>query len=172
MSYCDSMDTYFKQGSLIFIPCIIRRIRRDQQYALIVSLLYSTYWLLHVSAVACHHQGAYQILLSYLKYKSDGRHITRGHMNCVPDCRGSVCCLPTAYTASHFQHHYLNMVTERVIICFVTCNVSNKNSPHTQNGIEAIAADLGHAERCQSVEGGGQYFSPSRYCGLVGGPHV
>jgi hypothetical protein len=42
---------------LMFIPCIIRRIRRDQQYALIVSLLYSTCWLLHVSAVACHHQG-------------------------------------------------------------------------------------------------------------------
>jgi hypothetical protein len=35
------------------------RIRRDQQYALIVLFLYTTYWLLHVSAVACHHQGAY-----------------------------------------------------------------------------------------------------------------
>jgi hypothetical protein len=44
--------------SLMFIPCIIRRIRRDQQYALIVPLLYSKYWLLHVSAVAYHHQGA------------------------------------------------------------------------------------------------------------------
>jgi hypothetical protein len=32
--------------------------RNDQQYALIVPLLYSIYWLLHVSAVACHHQGA------------------------------------------------------------------------------------------------------------------
>jgi hypothetical protein len=45
--------------SLMFIPCIIRCIRRDQQYALIVPLLYSTYWLLHVLAVACHHQGTY-----------------------------------------------------------------------------------------------------------------
>jgi hypothetical protein len=35
------------------------RIGRDQQYALIVPLLYFTCWLLHVSAVACHHQGAY-----------------------------------------------------------------------------------------------------------------
>jgi hypothetical protein len=34
------------------------RIRRDQQHALIVPLLYSTYWLIHVSVVACHHQGA------------------------------------------------------------------------------------------------------------------
>jgi hypothetical protein len=34
-------------------------IKRIQHYALIVSLLYSTCWLLHVSAVACHHQGAY-----------------------------------------------------------------------------------------------------------------
>jgi hypothetical protein len=47
------------QFSLMLIPCIIRRIRTDQQYALIVPLLCSMYWLLHVSAVACHHQGAY-----------------------------------------------------------------------------------------------------------------
>jgi hypothetical protein len=33
--------------------------RNDQQYALTVPLLYSIYWLLHVSAVACHPQGAY-----------------------------------------------------------------------------------------------------------------
>jgi hypothetical protein len=36
----------------------IRRSRNGQKYALIVPLLYSIYWLLHVSAVACHHQGA------------------------------------------------------------------------------------------------------------------
>jgi hypothetical protein len=44
--------------SLMFIPCIIRHIRRYQQYALTVPLVYSMYWLQHVSAVACHHQGA------------------------------------------------------------------------------------------------------------------
>jgi hypothetical protein len=38
---------------------VIECIRRDQQYALIVPLLYSTYWLLHVSAVAYHHHGAF-----------------------------------------------------------------------------------------------------------------
>jgi hypothetical protein len=43
---------------LMFVPCIFRRSINDQQYALIVPLLYSIYWLLHVSAVACHHQGA------------------------------------------------------------------------------------------------------------------
>jgi hypothetical protein len=32
--------------------------KNNQQYALIVPLLYSIYWHLHVSAVACHHQGA------------------------------------------------------------------------------------------------------------------
>jgi hypothetical protein len=31
-----------------------------------------TCWLLHVSAVACHHQGANWILLSYVKYKRRG----------------------------------------------------------------------------------------------------
>jgi hypothetical protein len=28
-----------------------------QQYALILPLLYSVYWILHVSAVTCHHHG-------------------------------------------------------------------------------------------------------------------
>jgi hypothetical protein len=35
-----------------------------------VPLLYSMYWLLHVSAVACHHQGASCVRLSCLKYRS------------------------------------------------------------------------------------------------------
>jgi hypothetical protein len=43
-----------------------------QQCALIVPFLYSMYWLLHVSAAACHHQGAYYIHLTYLKFKSNG----------------------------------------------------------------------------------------------------
>jgi hypothetical protein len=43
-----------------FDVCIthIRCSRKDQQYTLVVQLIYSVYWLLHVSAVACHHQGA------------------------------------------------------------------------------------------------------------------
>jgi hypothetical protein len=44
--------------SLTFTLCIVRRSRNNQQYALIVPLLYSIYRLLHVSAVACHHQAA------------------------------------------------------------------------------------------------------------------
>jgi hypothetical protein len=51
----------------------IRRVRRkNQQYALIVPSFISifTCWLIHVSAVACHHQGADWILLSYLKNKN------------------------------------------------------------------------------------------------------
>jgi hypothetical protein len=51
-----------------------------------VPLLCSMYWLLHVSAVACHYQRASWTLLSYLKYKSNGRYI----IECVvmwPVCR-------------------------------------------------------------------------------------
>jgi hypothetical protein len=59
------------------IKSVYPRIKRDQHYALIVPLLYSTYWLLHVSAVFCHHQRAYGILLSYLKYKSVGWYIIK-----------------------------------------------------------------------------------------------
>jgi hypothetical protein len=51
-----------------------------------VPLLYSIYWLLHVSAVVCYHQGASWIRLSYLKYRSNGWYI----IECVvtwPVCR-------------------------------------------------------------------------------------
>jgi hypothetical protein len=50
------------------------------------------YWLLHVSAVACHHQGASEILLSYLKIRLNGWSIMCGYVACVPDCRGLICC--------------------------------------------------------------------------------
>jgi hypothetical protein len=63
--------------------------RNNQHYAMIVPLRYSIYWLPHVSAVACHHQETSQILLSYLKYKSNGWYI----IYCVvtwPVCRGVV----------------------------------------------------------------------------------
>jgi hypothetical protein len=35
-----------------------RRSNNDQKYTLILPFLYSVYWLLHVSALACHYQGA------------------------------------------------------------------------------------------------------------------
>jgi hypothetical protein len=44
-----------------------RRSRNNQHTRIIVTLLYSIYRLLHVSAVVCHHQGASWIHLSYLK---------------------------------------------------------------------------------------------------------
>jgi uncharacterized membrane protein YbjE (DUF340 family) len=44
--------------SLMFIPCIIRRSRNNQQYALICTTALFYTLPLHVSAVACHHQGA------------------------------------------------------------------------------------------------------------------
>jgi hypothetical protein len=56
-----------------------------------VPLLYSINWLLHVSAVACHHQGALdpskllEIQTEWVVY-----HIMCGYVACVPDCRGSV----------------------------------------------------------------------------------
>jgi hypothetical protein len=90
----------------MFIPCIIRRIRNDQQYALICNTLYSMYWLLHVSAVACHHHGASSILLSYVKYVQCEwvvYHIMCGYVACVPDCCGVVRCASqlSAYAISN-----------------------------------------------------------------------
>jgi hypothetical protein len=41
---------------LMFVPCIIRRSRNNQNMHWSVTLLYSICWLLHISAVVCHHQ--------------------------------------------------------------------------------------------------------------------
>jgi hypothetical protein len=55
---------YFELA-VIRIWCLLLRVmmgagnRNNQHYSLTVPLLYSIYWLLHVSAVACHHQGVY-----------------------------------------------------------------------------------------------------------------
>jgi hypothetical protein len=57
------------------VPSMVRLLENYQHYVLIVPLLYSMYWLLHVSAVACHHQGASLIDLSYFKYDCNGRYI-------------------------------------------------------------------------------------------------
>jgi hypothetical protein len=52
----------------MFVPCIIKCSRNNQHYALICTTPLFIYWLLHVSAVVCHHQGASWICPSYLKY--------------------------------------------------------------------------------------------------------
>jgi hypothetical protein len=62
----------------MFVPYIIRRSTNYDHYTLILPLLHFIYWLLHVSAVACHHMGASQILLRYLKYKSNIIYNIRG----------------------------------------------------------------------------------------------
>jgi hypothetical protein len=63
---------FFLHASVRIKEINISVLEKNQQYALIVPPLYSTCWLLHVSAVVCHHQGAYWILLSYVKYKRRG----------------------------------------------------------------------------------------------------
>jgi hypothetical protein len=75
-----------------------------------VLLLYSISWLLHVSAVACHHQGASWILLSYLKHKSNGWYIIRVVM--WPVCRSDACC--NRGFESHLGHGCLSVVCCRV----------------------------------------------------------
>jgi hypothetical protein len=43
---------------LTFVPCIIRRSRNNHHNAQICTNVYAIFWLLHVSAVVCHLQGA------------------------------------------------------------------------------------------------------------------
>jgi hypothetical protein len=79
-------------NSLMFIPCISDLIeeKTNNMHWLYLTLFIFTCWLLHVSAEACHHQGAYWILLSYLKTQTEvcvvvptavGTHNTRNHDN-------------------------------------------------------------------------------------------
>jgi hypothetical protein len=44
--------------SLMFYRALLDVVEMTKQYVLIVPILYSIYWLLHVSAVACYDQGA------------------------------------------------------------------------------------------------------------------
>jgi hypothetical protein len=49
--------------------------KTNNMHLLYLPLFISTCWLSHVSAAACHHQGAYWILLSYLKNTTEGWYI-------------------------------------------------------------------------------------------------
>jgi hypothetical protein len=78
----------------MFIPCIIRRIRNDQQCALICNTP-----LFYVLAPTCFgsslsSSGSFldpsellEIQIGWVVY-----HVMCGYVACVPDCRGFVCC--------------------------------------------------------------------------------
>jgi hypothetical protein len=68
---CHKPDTF--HNTILEEPTITRflvEITNNMHW--FVQLLYSMYWLLHVSAVACHHQGASQM-------HSAGKHNRRNH---------------------------------------------------------------------------------------------
>jgi hypothetical protein len=78
----------------MFVPCIIRRSRNNQHHALTC-----TAPLLYILAPTCFDSslpssGSFldpselpEIQIEWLVY-----HIMCGHVACVPDCRGPVCC--------------------------------------------------------------------------------
>jgi hypothetical protein len=55
-----------------------------------VPLLYSIYWLLHVSAVACHHQGAFWIWVTWNTNQMGGTSYNVWLCGLCADCRGSI----------------------------------------------------------------------------------
>jgi hypothetical protein len=80
----------------MFIPCIIRRIRRkNQQYALIVPLLY--FYVLAPTCFGSSLPSSGSLLDPPELHESTNGgvvyHVTCGYVACVPDCRGSVCCV-------------------------------------------------------------------------------
>jgi hypothetical protein len=76
--------------SLMFLLCILRRCsRNDQQCSLVVPLLYSINWLLHVSAVVHHHHGASWIRVTWI---TNGVGSISYNMWLCGLCAGSVYC--------------------------------------------------------------------------------
>jgi hypothetical protein len=78
----------------MLIPCIIRRIRKEQQYALIC-----TTPLFYVLAPTCFgsslsSSGSFLDPSELLEIQIERvlYHIMCGYVTCVPDCRGTVCC--------------------------------------------------------------------------------
>jgi hypothetical protein len=78
----------------MFVPCIIRRSRNDQHYALICTtplfyILAPTYFgsILPSSGSFLDPSELLKIEIEWLVY-----HIMCGYVACVLDCRGSVCC--------------------------------------------------------------------------------
>jgi hypothetical protein len=87
---------------LMFVPCIILRIRNDQQYALICTIP-----LFYVLAPTCFgsslpSSGSFLDPFELLEKQIEWvlYHILCGYVVCVPDCRGFVCCASqlSAYT--------------------------------------------------------------------------
>jgi hypothetical protein len=63
LRFLDHKQTYkLGRTSLMFVPCIIGRSRSNQRF---IPLFCSTYWLLHVSAVACHHHIPYTCITHF-----------------------------------------------------------------------------------------------------------
>jgi hypothetical protein len=67
--YCKIRNTF--QIDLVLV--VVVEITNTMHW--FVPLLYSMYWLLHVSTVVCHHQRASWVRLSYLKYSSNRWYI-------------------------------------------------------------------------------------------------
>jgi hypothetical protein len=87
----------------MFVPCIIRRSRNNQQYALIC-----TNSLFYILAPTCfgtslplsgsflNPSDLFEIQIEWVVY-----HIMCGYVACVLDCRGSVCCASQLSTYKH-----------------------------------------------------------------------
>jgi hypothetical protein len=100
----------------MFVPCIIRRSRNNQQYALICITP-----LFYVLAPKCFgsslpSSGSFldpsellEIQIEWVVY-----HIMWGYVACVPDCRGSVCC---ASQLSAYFYKYKNCYIQTRVPC-------------------------------------------------------
>jgi hypothetical protein len=60
--------------------------RNYQNFALVIPLLYTPYWLLHVSGSFLDPSELLEIQIEWVVY-----HIVCGCVACVPECRGSIC---------------------------------------------------------------------------------
>jgi hypothetical protein len=140
----------WSDNGLMFITCIIKRIRNNKQYALICNIP-----LFYVLAPTCFGislppSGSFldpsellEIHIEWVVY-----HITCGYMACVPDCRVVVCCA--------YMHSAGN--TERPawesLKWVISSSLGRKIrvSPDFSDGIQTLPNAYKEMGRCMSLE--------------------
>jgi hypothetical protein len=118
-----SVWKHFLYG-LMFVPFIVYVVEMTNTMHWFVLLLYCIYWLLHVSAVVCNHQGASWIRLSYLKYRSNRWYIIQ-RVVMWPVCRSVVVLSESRHSGTQATNQCMVLVistTSCIILLPYTSN--------------------------------------------------
>jgi hypothetical protein len=94
--------------SLMFVLCIIRRSRDNQNYSMICTSPLSYILALTSFSSSLPSSGSFLDPSELLKIQIEWvvYQIMCGYVACVPKCRGSVCCASQSGTVPHRPHNH------------------------------------------------------------------